>query len=215
VLSIISPTAQRAALFAILEARKPVLVEKPLGCNLDEAEQLASMLANHPHMISLNRRFDPGVALARQWMSEQSPPRRADGVMLRRNRREEDFIWSTGVHLTDLMCFLVGEDKIGDIKIKPACGEVAEYVDVFGDDWSLRIHTGTHQSWRVIASKDQKPLFDKSADESTPGFERNGTLAETRAFLNSVIENQPMSPTAADALPGTRLTVGYAHDTKR
>src|SRR5215204_3260663 len=63
VLSIISPAAQRAALFSTVDARKSVLVEKPLGCNLEEAEQLAGMLANHPHMISLNRRFDPGVTL--------------------------------------------------------------------------------------------------------------------------------------------------------
>ena len=215
VLSIISPAAQRAALIPIVDQRKPVLVEKPLGQNLGEAEQIAALLAEHPHMISLNRRFDPGVTLARQWISQQSPPRKISGAMLRKDRREPDFIWSTGIHLCDLVCFLAGPAKIDRVKIDPASGLLAERVHIFGDDWSITLDTGTHQRWRVMCWKNDRLEFEQVADPTTPSFERNGTVAETKAFLNAILENKSMSPTAADALPGTRLTVGCAHETKR
>src|SRR5688500_1110367 len=108
VISIVPPAALTATLETILQHRRPVLIEKPLGRDLNEARRIAAMLDGHPHMVSLNRRFDPAVQIARQWMAERSPPRRTLGTMWRRNRVEPDFAWSTGIHLTDLMCFLLG-----------------------------------------------------------------------------------------------------------
>lgn len=43
------------------------------------------------------------------------------------------------------------------------------------------------------------------AEASTPEFERNGTGAETRAFLRAPRGRAPFAPTVADAMPGTEL----------
>ncbi|SPE56264.1 Oxidoreductase, NAD-binding domain protein [Verrucomicrobia bacterium] len=56
-----------------LEAGKHVLVEKPLGVNLEECEQLRQQVraSKLVFQIGHNRRFDPGVAFARQFIQEQ------------------------------------------------------------------------------------------------------------------------------------------------
>ena len=104
VISIVPPAALLQTLTHVLHHARPVLIEKPVGTHLGETARIAEMLHGHPHMVSLNRRFDPAVAIARRWIGEQpSPPRAIRGLMARHARLERDFIWSTGLHLSDLM----------------------------------------------------------------------------------------------------------------
>jgi hypothetical protein len=138
-------------------------------------------------------------------MARQSPPRTITGVMKRVDRGEKDFIWSTGIHLTDLVWFLCGTARIDSIRIEPVAGTMEERIDITGGDWSVMIQTGVHQPWRVRAVRRGEVEIDRSADPATPTFERNGTLAETAAFLRAILNNQPMHPDIADAMPGTRL----------
>jgi predicted dehydrogenase len=208
----------------------PVLVEKPLGDTLDQAREVARKLACHPHMVSLNRRFDPGVRVARQWMAEQaSPAHVVHGLMSRHNRSEGDFAWSTGVHLSDLMCFLVGPLKLvagrrvghggagcvgliagenvsGTIQFLPTAGRVEEMVQVSGEGWSLQVNTGTHQPWRVQGWHNRNLTLDASAELDAPEFVRNGTADETVAFVRALLHHQPLpGPSASDVLPGSEL----------
>lgn len=62
------PLARRA-----IAAGKHILVEKPLGVDIGECEQLRNELAttNLVFQIGNNRRFDPGIAFARQFVQEQ------------------------------------------------------------------------------------------------------------------------------------------------
>ena len=62
------PLARRA-----IAAGRHVLVEKPLGVDIGECEQLRNELAttNLVFQIGNNRRFDPGIAFARQFVQEQ------------------------------------------------------------------------------------------------------------------------------------------------
>ena len=230
VISIVPPAALLPTLTHVLHYRRPVLIEKPVGTHLGETARIGEMLHAHPHMMSLNRRFDPAVAIARRWISEQpSPPRAIRGLMARHNRLERDFVWSTGIHLSDLMCFLVSPLKLirgsatagagagrlgllegrdgmrGTIHYHPACGRVDETVHVFGNDWAIEITTGTHQPWRVRCWKSGRPALDGTADPATPEFERNGTGDETRTFLRAVLGRGAFGPTVADAMPGTEL----------
>ena len=227
VLAIVPAAAMTAALQPIIEHSRPVLIEKPLGRDIDEARRIAQMLDNHPHMVSLNRRFDPAVTMARQWLMQQSPPDIVLASMVRQNRLEGDFPWSTGIHLTDLLCFLFGPiqltrghrrgrswygfvERNGEIfmsiEIRPAADRVDEIIQCAGHDWSASITTGTHQPWQVYGCVGGETIAMKSsADPATPPHVRNGTVAETAAFLRGVLSNEMAGPTVADAMPGTEL----------
>ena len=86
----------------IVQHGLPVLIEKPLGRDLAEARRIAAMLDGHPHMVSLNRRFDPGRAHRAAVAPRSSARRAADIGMMRRRDRAPDgspgqpaFTWPT------------------------------------------------------------------------------------------------------------------------
>ncbi len=56
-----------------IAAGKHVLVEKPLGVTIEECEELAAMVhaSDLVFQVGNNRRFDPGVAFARDFMREE------------------------------------------------------------------------------------------------------------------------------------------------
>ena len=56
-----------------IAAGKPVLVEKPLGVNIEECEQLKAAAAKSKAVIQIgnNRRFDPGIAFAQKFIRDE------------------------------------------------------------------------------------------------------------------------------------------------
>jgi predicted dehydrogenase len=62
---------------AALDAGKHVLVEKPLGVSIEECEQLKTRVDASGLVLQIgnNRRFDPGVAFARQFARDELGPR--------------------------------------------------------------------------------------------------------------------------------------------
>ena len=56
-----------------ISAGKPVLIEKPLGVNIEECEQLKAAAANSKAVIQIgnNRRFDPGIAFAQKFIRNE------------------------------------------------------------------------------------------------------------------------------------------------
>jgi predicted dehydrogenase len=62
---------------AALDAGKHVLVEKPLGTNIEECEQLKAKVQRAGLVLQIgnNRRFDPGIAFARDFVQNELGPR--------------------------------------------------------------------------------------------------------------------------------------------
>ena len=230
VISIVPPAAMATTLASIIQHTRPVLIEKPVGRDIIEARRIVGMLDGHPHMVSLNRRFDPGVTVARQWLAQQSPPRVVHGIIMRRERHEADFAWSTGIHLADMLCFLAGPLRftggqrkrfelagslrgdtagggkiVGRIQLWPVTNCVQELIHIAGEGWWVRIEIGTHQPWRACCHRNGADEIDATADPETPPYIRNGTTDETAAFLRGVMTNQWTGPTLADAIHGTLI----------
>jgi predicted dehydrogenase len=231
VVSVLPAAALAASLEPILRHDRPVAIEKPLGSNLADTDRIARLLTGRPHMVSLNRRFDPAVRLARDWIQGRPPLRAIHGLMARHNRLEPDFVWSTGIHLADLMCFLAGPLRLlsgstttgggagrvgvlsgeggvrGTVQFLPACGRVEEAVQLTGDGWFAEVATGTRHPWRVRCWSAGPIEVDAAAEADAPEFLRSGTRDETAAFLRALLGGQSLpGPTVDDARPGTELT---------
>jgi predicted dehydrogenase len=219
---------------AWLDRGTPILLEKPLGNSYEEACRIAGLAGAQEHVtVSLNRRFDPGLRHALDWAAGLSPARFIHGSMLRVNRTEGDFLWSTSIHLLDTMChtagplqlipntarildspggcgrvsLLEGENGlVGSVEISPACGRIEERIELSGAGWHVRVWTGTSHPWRVEAYQEGKLVLEDGAAPGEPEFIRNGTYLETCRFLEAVLNHKPAPhPWPEDALPGTAL----------
>jgi predicted dehydrogenase len=209
----------------------PLMIEKPLGRHFQDAQQIHDMVqtAGVPVQVSLNRRYDPGLALALEWAQEQGAIRCIHGRMLRHNRTESDFLWGTGIHLLDALCSIAGPLTLGQVQapsfagnsartgllhgeglastftILPACGRVDERLTLAGDGYCAEVRPGTHRPWRATAWRDGRIQWLREAPETEPEFIRTGALRETEAFLDAAITRSAPYPGVGDAMPATRL----------
>ena len=218
-----------------LPDRIPLLIEKPLGEDLDQARMLteAVVAADVPATVSLNRRFDPGYRLACHWLAERGPLRAVHGSQLRVRRRDDYFVWGTGIHLIDPICALTGplrlvtqavrvpgtdhdtwrlarlESDTGTavtICIMPACGRMEEHTRFAGEGFCLDLWTGTSHPWRVQAWLEGACVLDEHAPQDQPEYLRGGTWDETRLFLDAVIDgNAVPGPSVEEALVSSEV----------
>ena len=215
--------------------RIPCVVEKPLGSSLDEAQTIVAAAdeTGCPVMVSMNRRFDPAVRLATDWLADRGPIRAVRGVQLRHRRAEDAFLWGTAIHLLDLVLhlagplrlrpdsvaaprFAAGENRVatldGDdglvatLAILPCCGRVEERVRIAGDDYCIDLWPGAVQPWRLEAYAERKLALARQAPDGEPEFLRSGACAETAACLDALLRGEPLpSPSPRDVLPASEL----------
>jgi len=219
---------------AWLTRKIPILLEKPLGTSYQEACRIAEIPGGCGRVtVSLNRRFDPGLNRALDWAAGLPPARFIHGTMMRVNRTEDDFLWSTSIHLLDAMCYTAGPLRIspgtarivdspggcarclllegenglkGSAEILPVCGQIEERIELSGAGWYVRVWTGTSHPWRIQAYQGGKLVLEEEAPAEEAEFIRNGTYRETCLFLDAVLNGKPVPrPWPEDALPGTAL----------
>jgi len=97
----------------LLPHRIPMVIEKPPGEDSAATRRLlaAAEASGTPHMISFNRRFSPAIMRAREWLAQtaqERPPQVVLCRMLRHNRREDNFVIGTAIHLLDAAISILG-----------------------------------------------------------------------------------------------------------
>ncbi len=102
----------------LLERGIPLLIEKPPGRTVEEADALIAAAASGargdavPHQVAFNRRFVPLVQEARRRLAAIGPPSAIEHVhyeMTRIDRRDPDFS-TTAIHGLDAVRFLAAAD---------------------------------------------------------------------------------------------------------
>ncbi len=116
--ALVVPDTVTAALGArLLERGVPLLIEKPPGRTVEEADRLIAAAAAGrerplPHQVAFNRRFAPLVQEARRRVAALGSPTAVQHVhyeMTRVDRRDPDFS-TTAIHGLDAVRFLAGAD---------------------------------------------------------------------------------------------------------
>lgn len=235
VVAVLPHTGTLSMLEEFMRRGIPLVMEKPLGANLAEARSIAQAVERHnAHvMVSLNRRFDPGLLIATDWLKSRGPIRYLVGSMLRVKRTEPDFIWGTGIHLLDAMvsvagplklahdaatalkrpggfgCIasLSGEDGLVAVaEILPVSGREEERLRIVGDDYCVDVWTGSAQLWSVRGYQGGELALENSGTPDESLDLQNGTFNETEALLLAALEGRPLSaPSVMDALHATEL----------
>jgi predicted dehydrogenase len=218
----------------LLRRRIPCVLEKPPGRSLEEVKTLAQLArqTGTPHFVSMNRRYNPYLNRALEWAGQQGGAiRYIQGRMLRHARREEDFLWGTGIHIVDAVCYIGGESVgfaikrlepvsstpwflitlqfasgcTGHIEIFPTTGLEDEVIEIFGEDFRAGARTMGREGESVRCWRNGVLEVEEMADLGAPLFLRNGSYEETAAFVHSLREGIALRPTLGDVLPA--LTV--------
>ena len=73
-------------------------------------------------------------------------------------------------------------------------------VSISGDNWRVAAWTGTAHPWRVNCSLNNVVEIDAIAPVGQPEYIRNGSYAETAAFLQAMVDcAEPPAPGLAES----------------
>ena len=109
---LIDPGHIKEAAAGFIRRDIPCLIEKPPGKNSSETRQLLEIARSCkvPCLVALNRRFMPLVRRAKEIVEGRAEPAQLIEVqMLRHQRTDPDFAYSTAVHAVDVMRYLMGD----------------------------------------------------------------------------------------------------------
>ncbi|MFW6368788.1 MAG: Gfo/Idh/MocA family protein [Spirochaetota bacterium] len=85
----------------------PLLVEKPPGNSVEEAQHLTDMIGDRA-IVGFNRRFAPSVGRFKALLEESAPVYHIECQFTRRKRSDSRFVTETGIHAIDLIRWLLG-----------------------------------------------------------------------------------------------------------
>lgn len=217
----------------LLERGMTCSIEKPLGASIDEARELARVAkaTNTPHMVSVDRRFNPWLNRAKQWATQRGPIHCIVAAMTRHARIENGFITDTGIHAVDAMRHLGGEVEQyqvslrtendltapwghvtfrfrggieGRLDILPTCGRHEERYEIYGDGYCAAASIAIGMPGSLRCWQQNTIVFDESDAPDTPLHIKSGADAETAAFIHGC-QTGTMSPTVADILPSQEI----------
>lgn len=228
----VTPVAATAAIAQrVLAARVPVLIEKPPGSSVAEAESLvqAAEAAGVPAMVSMNRRFDPVLRAAKARVGSR-PLLHLRATMCRDGRTEADFVTTTSLHCVDAVrmlggdvdegfagaarpggglwrvaCFRFASGASGLLEILPSCGANAERYELFGEGFRILAMTPHFDDGELRCWEAGRTPTVEVFRAPKPDYELNGTVEETAEFLDSLWEGRTPRPSLADVFPSVKL----------
>lgn len=221
----------------ILEHGLPCMIEKPPGATLAEARSLLRLAQQTgvPHMVSMNRRFNPHIQRMAQWAQQQGEVRYIRATLARHARMEPNHLCSTGLHAVDAVRHLGGEvDRYnatrwndgqspawhalhlqfrsgaqGTIELIPSCGMVEETYELFGNGFRAKAGIRGYCDNYLECWRDGGPVnVEQPAGSSV--IERVGVLDETRSFFNALARSEMPRPSLEDVLPSMEICHGVA-----
>lgn len=226
----------------LLERQIPCAIEKPLGTSLLDAEKLNRVAreTQTPHMVSVNRRFMPYLNQARSWLKDLGPLRYARAVQVRHARSEDDFIWSTAIHVLDALRYVAGEidnydvavihqdgaavwydislgfadGAAGRIEILPTAGMVEESYEFFGEGFRARITAGSGTQRTLECWHENRLVVEATASEDEPEDLRNGAYREVEEFVRALRTGSRAYPEIQEILPSARICFAIADSVK-
>jgi len=226
----------------LLQRGIPCVIEKPLGASLADAEKLnrVAQETKTPHMVSVNRRFMPYINQARVWMKDLGAVRYLRAAQVRHARDEEDFIWSTAIHVLDALRYVGGEIEsydarvvsnegaanwydisvvfangaTGHIEVLPTAGMVEESYEFFGQGFRARITAGAGTQRTLECWHDNRLVIAAKASEDEPEDLRNGAYQEVEEFVRALRTGMPPRPRIEDILPSARICFAIADSVK-
>jgi predicted dehydrogenase len=226
----------------LLQRGIPCVIEKPLGASFADAEKLnrVAQETKTPHMVSVNRRFMPYLNQARSWMNDLGALRYVRAAQIRHARSEEDFIWSTAIHVLDALRYVGGEidsyeanpicnegaatwydisvtfanGATGHIEILPTAGMVEESYEFFGERFRARITAGAGTQRTLECWHDNQLVIAAKASEDEPEDLRNGAYQEVEEFVRALRTGTPLRPRIEEILPSARICFAIADSVK-
>jgi predicted dehydrogenase len=215
----------------IIRAGVPLLMEKPPGAALAEAQHLVELIERYMGrvMVSMNRRFDPAICAARRWWGErQISYLRARIVRI--DRREPEFAYGTAIHPLDAMRAIAGDvasyrvqvQRVGGVRwygvhlrfaagasglleVLPSAGVQAESYVWCGDGAYVEAGVGEHDTGAARGWQDGTLVLQHDVAEGEPLYVQNGTYAETVAFLSALQSGIPMHPSPVEVLQSVEV----------
>jgi predicted dehydrogenase len=228
----VTPIAVTAEIAArVIRAGVPLLMEKPPGATLAEAQHLVELAERRQArvMVSMNRRFDPALRAAQGWWGEQ-PISYVHARMVRVDRREPDFAYGTAIHPLDTMRAIAGEiasyhvriQRVGGarwhlmhlrfatgtqgvLEVMPTAGAQAESYAWCTEGAYVEVGVGEHDTGAARGWQDGTLVLQHDAARGEPSYVQNGAYAETVSFLAALRSGVPMHPSPAAVLQSVEV----------
>lgn len=225
----------------LLEMGIPCVLEKPLGTSIGEVERLARVAVETgtPHMVSVNRRFMPLLNRAISLAREAGQLRYVRATMLRHERREPDFIWSTALHAVDALRHALGEvvsfstsvlkgsgaspvwyvislqfegGALGQVEVLTTAGSWEESYEIFCDGFRAEVVSRSLDHMSLRCWRDKELI----ADETILGRENediiNGAYDEAASLVRALRAGGRLWPEINDVLPSSRICFQIAEE---
>ncbi len=240
----VMPVAKIAETGEILLKRGiPCVLEKPPGISREQVHRLADVAgaSGTPHMVSVNRRFNPLLKRAIAWAREMGSMRYVRASMMRSTRTEEDFIWGTGIHAVDALRHIAGEvrdyslrinrDKRtsatwheiaftfsdgchGQLDILPTAGMGQEVYELIGDEFIARVSMPFHMETSLRCWHQGKLVVDAGVPPDEPPDVTSGSYGEVVEFVDALQRGVSPHPTIQEVLPSADICFEIASQTQ-